>query len=907
MNRTYRQQRMMTGRHFCLELLESRQLLAGVSGVDSSATQLFPGSSASVSPASVVATPALTTPNLSPADASNAAESIITTGPANGAVLTQSPSSLIVTFNKDVYFPWLDGDVQLEQVSSSGTATPLFDPINPPIASLDPTGYQATIPLSQTLAPGHYRIVLVGGSDVNYLVGTGLWDPNVDQTLADFTIIHPAPTLRNATDLGTVGTQVQTVSGSLDLAHGVANVDLYKVTLATGQEWQLGVELDAQRIGSELQGALTLFNQYGHVLATCDYGTGRPDYPADPYLFTDLNPGVYYIGVSGAGNLGLSRARNLAGQAGGYDLVAGTFGTHGQAQAGGAYNLQLVADAVVPTRVIGVGLQWGDQQGASPTGLVLAFSGSLDANSVKNLAYGQALWAVDQSGHIWNVSWDSYVGSKAEVGFVFNQPLPPGQYTLINSAGGIVDLGGQALIADGLPQGELATWTVPARTVPSDPGNLGVVWPSQPVDVSQPVMILPGQSTTSRVVIPANGLYKLQTSVSLGSLAIEHQGPGGLVVVDSGSQGPSSQYTLALSAGVYEFTFRAMGTQPVLVTWQLNLLKLDHDYVPDNGVGQSPALSLRLLDFTSTNLTTASPPGWLDPVPSDTSPAGPPAAAPAPAAAPTLGSSSDPAVALPQAPTVAAAPAPGVSPIYGNLLVTVNSELLGQPSSQAAAIGVVGPTVPGGLMVMADRSASLSPGIVGHWYGRLENTDGADAATNGDGRPDGFRSAAVNLAAAEGDAAADSADAVAISRSDRIVELGLRLGRWLSPAVITGTQEIPTDTPSALPELLAAIDAESVRGQELLKSDPSDRIDQADLAIPTGLIVVSAAAYRLRQFAGRWWRRRPNGSGFRATSKSRPAGNGTGCGLRTGIGPRPRSFLRCSATASTFVRAPHCR
>ena len=366
---------------------------------------------------------------------------------------------------------------------------------------------------------------MVGGSDVSAFVDTGLWDSSVDQTLADFTIVQPAPTLSDATDLGTVGTQTQSVSGSLDFSQGVANVDLYKVTLAPGQEWRLGVELDAQRIGSELQGALTLFDQQGRVLATRDAGTGRPAYPADPYLFTDLSPGVYYIGVSGAGN--------LAGQPGGYDPVAGTFGTSGQAQVGGAYNLQLVADPVVPTRVIGVGLQWGDLQGASPTGLVLAFSGPIDVSSVKQLVHNQALWAVDQSGHIWNLTPDSYQESQGEVGFVFDQPLPPGQYTLINlinsikSASGIVDLGGQAPVANGLPQGELATWTVPAPTVASDPGNLGVVWPSQAEGVSQSVMILPGQSTTSRVVIPVGGLYTLDTSVMLGTLAIQRQGPDG--------------------------------------------------------------------------------------------------------------------------------------------------------------------------------------------------------------------------------------------------------------------------------------------------------------------------------------------------------------------------------------------
>jgi len=88
------------------------------------------------------------------------------------------------------------------------------------------------------------------------------------------------------------------------------------------------VELDDQRIGSNLSGALTLFDQLGNVLATRDAGTGLPSDSNDPYLFTGLNPGVYYIGVSGAGN--------LAGQTGGYNPVTGTTGSLGQVQLGGA-------------------------------------------------------------------------------------------------------------------------------------------------------------------------------------------------------------------------------------------------------------------------------------------------------------------------------------------------------------------------------------------------------------------------------------------------------------------------------------------------------------------------------------------------------------------------------------------
>ncbi len=97
-------------------------------------------------------------------------------------------------------------------------------------------------------------------------------------------VVPPPATWGTATDVGTIGTQVQTIAGTLDLS-SQENVDLYKITLGPGHFWRLGVELDAQRIDSNLRGALTLFDGQGNVLATRDAGTGLPSYPADPYLF----------------------------------------------------------------------------------------------------------------------------------------------------------------------------------------------------------------------------------------------------------------------------------------------------------------------------------------------------------------------------------------------------------------------------------------------------------------------------------------------------------------------------------------------------------------------------------------------------------------------------------------------
>jgi hypothetical protein len=259
------------------------------------------------------------------------------------------------------------------------------------------SGSIATIPVDATLGTGNYQIVLAG---------------RAGQTLGDFTVVQSGAQLSGATGLGTIGSQVQSIAGSLDLS-SQENVDLYKITLAPGHFWRLGVELDAQRIGSSLLGALTLFDQQGNVLATRDTGTGLPSSPADPYLFTGLNPGVYCIGVSGAGN--------LAGQTGGYNPVTGTTGSLGQVQLGGAYQLQVVADpADSLTQVVGSSLQQADALDPTPTGLTLSFSSPIDPNSLMS---NSPVLVYDASGKAWPTTLSSYDGSQCQMSFVFDQPL----------------------------------------------------------------------------------------------------------------------------------------------------------------------------------------------------------------------------------------------------------------------------------------------------------------------------------------------------------------------------------------------------------------------------------------------------------------------------------------------------
>ncbi len=784
-----------------------------------------------------------------------------TTLATTGASWSPSQNSLTIDFNMDVDGFLNPGDVQLEP-DNPAVPTPLLgDPTYPQETA---TSCVAAIQvLTQPLPPGHYSIVLLADDNTESIWGQSL---TADQTLADFTVlpppvVQPPATLKDATVIQTpIGTQVQSETGSLDLS-SQENVDLYQITLAPGHFWRLGVELDAERIGSGLLGALTLFDSNGKVLATRDSGTGLPDFPDDPYLFAGLPPGVYYIGVSGAGNLG-----NLPGQSGGYDPVTGTMGTLGDAQAGGAYDLQIVADPADDlTQITGISLQRADPLDPTSTGLTLTFSGAIDPNSLRS---NSPILVYNASDNAWPMTPSSYAGN--QVSFVFNQPLPPGQYTVaVPPSGGLTDLTGRAPVSPGNTPGVLATFTVKSETSSAVAGNLGILWPSAQAEVSQFATIAPGQTVVSRVVIPATGFYVLYRSFTQGSVAITQLGPYGSAVVDPATLGPSQSYRLPLAAGIYYFSFSAAGSQSAQVHWTLVPGQIDFEWLVNNGVSQSPALDLRLVDATPWSSTLDSPPSTGPMLSGDV----------APVSSPTNPQSGTVIVSVPTSGASGrAVSATGLAPIPASLLVTVNTGLLGSPTVQNEQIGVVGPVVAGGSVALAGNFSGLLPGIV---Y-RSSNSLDQRAPKQTDPGPDVGNSSATDAELAESGisssanpgvilASAASADAQALTKADRITELAGRLGRWFG--LKTGQEGATIDGALAESDLLARKETEPGRGPADGSAESStERMTEADLGMPTGLIVVAAAAYRLRQLAGRWWRRTRGQVRGSVTTGGEPAG-----------------------------------
>ncbi len=545
-------------------------------------------------------------------------------------------------------------------------------------------------------------------------------------------------------------------------------------------------------------------------------------------LFKGLNPGVYYIGVSGAGNLGRP--------APGYDPVNGTIGSAGQAQAGGAYDLQVVADpADSLTQVVGFSLQKADALDPIPTGISFSFSGPIDPNSLLSGAPGTSpILVYDASGHSWPVTLSSY--NVNQVSFAFKQPLPPGQYTVVDpTSGGLTDLIGRAPVSPGQKKGVLATSTVEPQTSRMVAGDLGVLWPNTQFQVSQFATILPGQHVVSRLVVTAPALYKLETTLTQGSVEILRAGPDGVVGVGTASSGASNSFPMQLEAGVYLVSFRNLGTLPAVGHWTFQF-EYDDDWQLNNGVGQGGALSLRLFD---------------NPIPSSLTSGSPVVAAP-------VGSGG------PVAPT-------GVS-VIPSLKVTVPTGLLGMPALPNEPVAVVGP-------VVAEGSTQVDQGlVVGNSSATAEKL--AEAATSSSASP------GVMLASSS------SADALALTKADRITELASRLGRWFG--LNTGDEGSTVGGDLAEPDLLARNEAEAGRGPADRSGERErERMTEADLGMPTGLIVVAAAAYRLRQLAGRWWRRSRCQVRVSSRAEARPPG------------PRSRSFRgsQGSHAAAAFMRA----
>jgi hypothetical protein len=785
--------------------------------------------------------------------------SIAAVEPYDGQQLSQSPQDLVITFNA-IPVPLLMTtlDVVLVEVNRNGTTTPLWDLDHAPPEETDDTGTELIIPM-QTYDPstygydnlnllaGKYEIELVGGTGISYAAsgafgpGPQLWDPNQNYTISEFTVLGQGATLGGATQLGTVGPNVHTVLGTLNPNLSQSAVDLYQFTLAQGNLWQVGLSVSAESIGSPLLPALSLFDASGNVIATRNSGEGLPSDPDDPYLFEGLEPGTYYVAVSDSGNLPYGSPELPPGSSG-FDLVYGTPGTGGLRQSGGPFPFQLGVVANLhdqPTQLTSLTVDRADIAESSPTGLTLTFSGPIDLSKLfEPDAQETALEVVDSSGQVWPITGASYQVNDASLSLIFDRPLPAGVYTLINSPeGGLNDLAGTPVVAPGEPAGVLGSWTVGPPIVTHNPNNLGVIWPSA-ANVTWPTpagaferttTLAPGQEEAYRWVVTVPGFFKLQTELGSGQLSIFNSGNGQTTVLAADNTQQLSTYIFRLTDGVYSLRFQNVGSKPLQVSWLLKIASLDWEKILDNGVGQTSVLSLTL--FTQ--------------APADSG----------------GGSLTNSQMAFgSQAVSVFAGSS---GPITGNLFVTMNTSLIGQPSAWSENVAVVGPTVEAGSIAVADSANGLGQGSV---YALMLDTsrwhrDDVRLGETGPAAVDPLANPANRLATGvasprlDAKASAARADERALAQTDWLIGLGARLRGWLAggPSV-AGADSVAAASLRSGAMVLS--DRAEDRAQD--HSDRSKRFAataQADLGAAVSLMTIGVIAYRLKRPLQRWWQR----------------------------------------------------
>ncbi|HWE35090.1 MAG TPA: hypothetical protein VG406_00850 [Isosphaeraceae bacterium] len=804
------------------------------------------------------------------------------------AVLESSPTAIDLGFSTpfNPLLTGLPGTVDIQSRDATGASWSSAVAAAPPRLHASPDGSTLQVVPGGNLAPGLYRIVFPPSSSLND--GTTNQDAAGDEVVAEFRVAAPGVGLGDAVDLGTVGPTVVQTTAALDLQANPSAVQLYKVELAPGHFWRLGLEVDAQRNGSPLVSDLSLFDAHGRLIATDT--VGRSPFVNDPFLFAGLLPGTYYVGVSDAAN--------VPGAPGGYDPSTGVAGTNPTSQAGGPFTLDLVADPQDrPTTLLDIHPDHVDPLNPNPTGFTLQFSGALGGGDQSSPAGGVVV--VDQNGTAWPVTPIAYNEAQASISYVFVRPLPAGHYTIERPAvGGLVDLAGQPVVAPGQPSGVLGGFDVAAAAARL-PNDLGVIAPGATSYLY--TALDPGQTATFHFVAPVDGFYVFSTSrADHQPVTVTILGDGGVTIASTGAglgaagalsggvvttfavpDAATMEVLIHLAPGEYTVEVTATGTSRMTLG-----LGVSNPALPDsvllNGVGQGPALDLRLIAPT---VPTPDAPGLGPNTTPTTIPTAPTTgfAGPSANAASAGGVFAGPSVPAEGGQSAAAGGGGGQSGDGSGLILTLGGDPVGLPSAGAGQVGVVGPGAAGSSAAVASSLAGIPQPLV--------SSLDADGLALGRGPAAGRRRAEPEPATA-GRGPTDGAIVVAAAPSpttddDDLHDAALADLGWIDrvrariAGLVDGVRDampapMPTD-PRA--ESIARI-ARAASGQTgpIVESE-REQVAHAGLASPLNLGLAAMLAFHYRRRARR--RAAPG------TSVAAAATTATSAPTRRHPGPRP--------------------
>ena len=458
--------------------------------------------------------------------------------------------------------------------------------------------------------------------------------------------------------------------------------------------------------------------------------------------------------------------------------------------------------------------------------------------------------------------------SNAVYHLAWGETLPPGHYVLKERAandGGLADLAGASPVAAGQADAVLASFDVSdggANAV--NPSNLGVVFPGDGDGVERAVEINSGAASAYRFVAMSDAAYQLQTQYNGASVNVSVIGAGFTRTYNRSDDRGLSNSLVFLKAGVYLLQF----SNPESVRQTIDFLikqQTKTESLLMNGLGQGPALNLRLVNATSASLpsTTFS---------SEYGPSAPtPAYGPHGPALPG-GLISNTGVTSTDTPVATSPGTTGVNGVTttgsngsattgvngastGGVYVSLGNTLVGRPSTESEHVSVVGPTGSNGSTALASSGQGLLPGID---YGRGSSGGVANpdkSAQDGDASGPDQAQAPVNGAiAANEDPVVATADQEMIASADLVSNMAARLARMV--ASLTGR---PAET-----DLL-----DDGPGKITLDRDDStkaERVEQAQLGSP---LIFGAATVMAFQYypplRGLIFRKRKQESGRKAT------------------------------------------
>jgi methionine-rich copper-binding protein CopC len=769
----------------------------------------------------------LVVPGVQVASLTGASSPIASADPAPSSVVQWSPTALTITFTSPIKpLSIRAADFALVHVAADGSTSPLAGSearLSEAADPTDPTGTRIVLTLSQPLADGRYRLKLLASNLLKSSGGQFVSASATDLDVSTFTVGTPGQGLAGAVNLG-VATSVEGArSDTLDLSTISGDFNLYKLTLPTGHFWRLGLEVSTPPSGNPLLSVLSLFDAQGHLIATSSQTS-----PGDPYLFEGLSPGTYFVGVSGKGD--------IPGQAGGYDPIRGILGTSGFAQAGGQFQLQFVADpADQPTRVLGLTLDHADPNSTVATGLTVQFSGTISFANL--LTSGQTpLTVVDASGNSWAVKPFQYDESKAQLSVVFDQTLPPGHYTLMVPTGSaLVDLAGLVPVGSGKASEGLGTFNISRGK--SAPDDLGAILPGAGMDgVSASLKVSAGGSIVEHFVVVEPGIYSIRGLGGSTGLSFSLMTADGSVVATTSALDGSAKSEGYLLPGSYTLSLANTGSQvfagSIAVAQEQSLLAS----LLLNGVGQGPALNLRLIAPTfSLGSGVPDPAGAGSSAPNNSSSGVYPQA---PSGLSTgTGQVGSPTSASSRESEMTSGAASGSVPLF-------ITGPVGRPSSAGEQISVVGPSGPSGSVALASNSEGLPGGIVEIPTRPLRRSRGENPR-NLETQPTEVATAPANpraeidfgLISQDRDRGADDKILSSAGWIDRIADLSFERLEFLTGQTTPAVPRVDGEV-SALPEETA--------GQGRAESLESPRLEVASIAPSVGIGLLAMIAYRNR-------------------------------------------------------------